>query len=155
MQKDVTIIKASEKHAEEACQVLIRSIKEVCVADHNNDPKVLQEWLSNKTDDDVKKWINDNNNYSIVAINKQGKVIGFSMISMNGEILLNYLLPEYLFKGIGKMMLNNLELFAKKSGLNKIMTMSTKTALEFYKKHGFIEDTTNTNSCIPLVKKIA
>jgi hypothetical protein len=32
-----------------ACDVLRRSISELCVADHGNDPTILARWLSNKT----------------------------------------------------------------------------------------------------------
>jgi hypothetical protein len=32
-----------------ACQVLRRSIVELCAADHGDDPAILAQWLANKT----------------------------------------------------------------------------------------------------------
>ena len=155
MKNEFTIKKATNEYADEVCQVLIRSIKEVCIVDHKNDQAVLNKWLSNKTTENIKKWINDTSNYSIVVINNQSDVIGFSMISVSGEILLNYLLPEYLFKGIGKMMLNNMEMFAGKLGVKKIIAMSTFTASGFYKKNGFVENPENKDELyISLMKNI-
>jgi hypothetical protein len=42
---------AVAEDAPAACQVIRRSIVELCVADHRNDPEVLARWLSNKTPD--------------------------------------------------------------------------------------------------------
>lgn len=135
--EEFLILRASSEHAEEACQVLISSIKKICIPDHNNDPQKLQEWLNNKTSDNIKKWIQDTNNYSLVAVDKSRKVVGISMINKNGEILLNYLLPEFLFKGIGKQMLKEMESFAKRSGIKIIKAISTITASHFYERNGF------------------
>jgi hypothetical protein len=43
------IREASVEDAVEACQVVRRSIAELCHADHQNDPIVLVKWLSNNT----------------------------------------------------------------------------------------------------------
>src|SRR4030081_887953 len=42
---------AGPEDAAAACQVILRSIAELCVADHRNDPEILGRWLSNKTPD--------------------------------------------------------------------------------------------------------
>ena len=139
MKNAYTIIRANEKYAEAARQILIRSITEICILDHNNDPTILNEWLANKTPENIKKWISDPNNYSNLALGRAGDTLGFSMISMKGEILLNYILPEYLFKGIGKMMLDEMETHLRKIGVNRIVVMSTITAAGFYKRNGYIE----------------
>jgi hypothetical protein len=41
---------AMTEDAPAACDVLRRSISELCVADHGNDPTILARWLSNKTE---------------------------------------------------------------------------------------------------------
>lgn len=135
--EEFLILRATSEHAEDACQVLISSIKEICISDHNNDPQILEEWLNNKTSDNIKRWIQDTNNYSLVAIDKSKKMVGISMINKNGEILLNYLLPEVLFKGVGKQMLKEMESFAKVAGIKRIKTISTITASHFYERNGF------------------
>lgn len=153
--EEFTILRANSEHAEEACQVLISSIKEVCISDHKNDPEILKDWLSNKTTANVEKWIQDPNNYSIIAADKTGKVIGISIINKNGEILLNYLLRQFLYKGIGKKMLRAMEIFAKKSGITVIKANSTITASKFYEKNGFIkskQEISESNNNVLLIK---
>jgi putative acetyltransferase len=136
-QIEFMILKADTSHVTGICNVLIKSITENCKADHGDDSGKLDDWLSNKTPENIGKWINDNNNFTVVALNNWEEVIGTSLITKDGEILLNYLVSDYLGKGIGKAMLDELELFAKENGLKQITANSTITALPFYKKNGF------------------
>ena len=53
---------ANPSDAAAACEVLRRSISELCVADHGNDPTFLQRWLSNKTPAIVTSWIQQSDN---------------------------------------------------------------------------------------------
>lgn len=150
-----SIIKADSQLAKEMCAVIIRSIKMLCISDHRNDPEKLSGWLDNKTPENIKKWVEDVSNYSLIALNMQEEIIGISMISKTGEILLNYLLPEYVGKGIGKHMLHEMEKFINQSHHKQITVMSTRTAFEFYKKNGFKENKSNQNDFsegIPMVK---
>jgi L-amino acid N-acyltransferase YncA len=101
---DITIRKATPEDAEAACAVLVRSIKEVCAPYYENDDKVLTEWLENKTPANVRRWIESDRSYCVVAVNAQGRVLGFASIS-GAEIMLNYVLPEALHQSIGKRML--------------------------------------------------
>jgi len=39
---------ATPEDADAACDVLRKSISQLCVADHGNDPAILNRWLSNK-----------------------------------------------------------------------------------------------------------
>ena len=41
----------------EACLIIRRSISELCSLDHDGDEKLLAQWLSNTTVDNVRKWI--------------------------------------------------------------------------------------------------
>jgi hypothetical protein len=54
---EMEIRDAVAEDAPAACQVLRRSISELCVADHGNDPAILAKWLLNKTPDIVASWI--------------------------------------------------------------------------------------------------
>ena len=51
------IREASVEDAVEACQVVRRSIAELCHADHQDDPIVLKKWLNNNTSDNMRSWI--------------------------------------------------------------------------------------------------
>lgn len=69
--------------------MLIRSITELCVEDHHNDPSALTAWLWNKTVPNVLSWIASDELYCAVAVDEQG-ICGFGSISRLGEILLCY-----------------------------------------------------------------
>ena len=50
------------------CAVLRRSITELCVADHRNDPAILERWLANKTPEIVASWIGQPASSMLVAV---------------------------------------------------------------------------------------
>jgi hypothetical protein len=54
--------------ASSACQVVGRSISELCVADHGNDPAILKQWLNNKTPENLASWITHPDNSVLVAV---------------------------------------------------------------------------------------
>jgi hypothetical protein len=58
---------ASPEDAPAACQVMRRSIAELCVADHRNDEAILTRWLSNKTPEVFVSWITQSDNSLLVA----------------------------------------------------------------------------------------
>lgn len=131
------IAKASSRHIKEINQLIIRSIIEICVADHKNQYVLIQDWISNKTPKNISTWIN--NNYAYIAISENYTVVGFIMMSKRGEILLNYILPGYVKRGIGKALLNKLIKIAKQSKIKELTVSSTITAKPFYIKNGFIQ----------------
>jgi hypothetical protein len=51
------IREARSDDAPAACVVLRRSITELCHADHGGDEVLLEKWLSNKTVENVTRWI--------------------------------------------------------------------------------------------------
>jgi GNAT superfamily N-acetyltransferase len=134
------IIPADQIHVDDICHVLITSINELCAPDYDQDPTVIKEWLSNKTPENVSAWISASNNHSHIAVADENIVAGFSLINTNGEILLIYVLPEYLNKGMGKALLDKMEFTAQNLGLTTITTKSTITAKPFYERNGFLED---------------
>jgi len=59
------------------------------------------------------------------------------MISLNGVILLNYVSPDYRFKGLSKAMLNHMEEYAKNISILMCTLQSTYTAKDFYISAGY------------------
>ena len=86
----------------------------------------------------MRKGILNPNNYWIVALDGE-TIAGTALMSNNCEIHLCYLLPEYLGRGFGKAMLNEIMDYARASGLKKVMLESTRTARVFYLRNGFVE----------------
>lgn len=144
-ENEISIIKADETFAQAICKVLIKSITDICKADHCDEPNKLYAWLNNKTPENVHQWIKNPSNYTVIALNPKKEVIGVSMITRDGEILLNYLFPNYLGKGIGKRMLMEMEEFAKTNDLKKITVHSTITAQPFYTRNGFQKEVNSKN----------
>src|ERR1700687_1181504 len=52
---------AVPEDAAAACQIMRRSIAELCLANHRNDPAILERWLSNKAPEIFKSWIRPDN----------------------------------------------------------------------------------------------
>ena len=62
---------AVPEDAAAACDVMRRSIAELCVPDHRNDPELLRLWLSNKTPKIFRSWIRPDN-MLLVAVENAG-----------------------------------------------------------------------------------
>ncbi len=117
----------------------MRSIKEICAPYYENDEEILAQWLENKTPANVRRWIESDRSYCVVAVNGKGLVVGFASIS-GSEIMLNYVLPEALHRGIGKRMLQALEGQAIVSGVGRIGVVSTIPAKTFYERNGYVSN---------------
>lgn len=116
--------------------VLIKSIREVCGPDYDNDESVLSHWCANKKPELIAKWIVSPSQYFIVALIEE-EIVGVGDITFDGKILLCYVHPEFIGKGVGKSLLDAMTGFARERSINKITLESTRTALSFYERNGF------------------
>jgi len=132
------IREASVEDAVEACQVVRRAIAELCHADHQDDPVVLEKWLSNNTSNNMRSWIADPDSYVVVAT-EGAAIIGVGAITSSGEITLNYVSPDARFRGVSKAILNQLEARALELGNNTCALTSTETARRFYLSAGYVQ----------------
>ncbi len=132
---DIVVNKAMPSQADDACRVIYRSISKVCGPDYSHDPEAMAELLSPNTPESLGAWIEDPQNYAVVATH-QAAVIGFALIRSN-EILLNYVTPEYIGQGVGHRLLMALERHAESQGCRELHCTSTITAKRFYTEHGF------------------
>jgi GNAT superfamily N-acetyltransferase len=135
----VEIRKASAEDAPAACEVLRRSIRDLCVADHHNDPVILDKWLANKTPEIVASWIARPDSTLLVAV-ESGVILGVGSITDAGEITLNYISPDARFRGVSRAMIRALEDMAIRRGVARCHLISTKTARRFYNSAGYRED---------------
>jgi len=129
---------AQTTDADAITALLIRSIRELCGPDYENDEEILSLWCRNKTPENIRAWVDNPNNYFIVAENAD-VVAGTALLSNAGEVVVCYLLPEYIGRGFGKAMLDDLINRARALGLSKITLESTRTARSFYRHQGFQE----------------
>jgi GNAT superfamily N-acetyltransferase len=121
-----------------ACDLMRRSIAELCFADHRGDTAVLALWLSNKTPDTFRSWIADHGNSVLIAI-ERGAIVGVGAVTDAGEITLNYVSPDARFRGVSRAILGALENRATERGNVCCTLTSTETARRFYRANGYVE----------------
>jgi GNAT superfamily N-acetyltransferase len=121
-----------------ACDVMRRSIAELCVADHRNDPAILRRWLSNKTPAIFMSWIRPGN--SLLVAVEGDTILAVGSVTDAGEITLNYVSPDARFRGVSRAVLGALEARAVERGNVQCTLTSTETARRFYHANGYVED---------------
>ncbi len=126
-------------HTELVSKLLCRSISELCILDHQNDPTIIAKWTSNKTPSHILKWLESSETYLIVALLNDDIPAGVGAFGTNGEVFLNFVSPDYRFKGISKALLKTMEHRLKQLGIENGSLYSTATALDFYRDAGWIE----------------
>jgi GNAT superfamily N-acetyltransferase len=141
-----------------AWEVLRRSITELCVADHGDDPVILQRWLANKTPESIASWIAQTVSSMLVAV-EDGKILAVGAVTDAGEITLNYVSPEARFRGVSRALLRALESRAVKRGSARCTLLSTETARRFYHDAGYAEEGPpqgkfGTSSGYPMSKRL-
>ncbi len=107
-----------------ACQIIRRSILELCAADHRNDPAILSRWLANKTPQIVESWIMQPDNSVLVAM-EGNSILGVGSVTNSGRITLNYVSPDARFRGVSRALLSALEARAIERG-NTHCTLSVR-----------------------------
>ena len=121
------------------CQVLRRSITELCVADHRSDPAILSRWPGNKTPENFVSWITRPDNSLLVAVEDRD-ILAVGSVADTGKITLNYVSPDARFRGVSRALLGALEARAVERGNIRCTLTSTETARHFYWANGYVED---------------
>lgn len=134
--EETTLRAGREVDADPAAALLRRSISELCVADHANDPDTLRAWLGNKTPERFRAWVRASDRYVVVA-ERGGTLCGVGMIGADGVIRLCYVLPELVSRGVGRALLEALEAKARAWGLGTLTLSSTRGARKFYERAGY------------------
>jgi GNAT superfamily N-acetyltransferase len=129
---------ATPEDAAAACQVMRRSIAELCVADHRNDEAILTRWLDNKTPEVFASWVRRSDNSLFVAV-EANRILGVGSVTDAGEINLNYVSPAARFRGVSRALLGALEARAVERGNTRCTLTSTETARRFYLANGYVE----------------
>ena len=149
---------ATPEDAAAACEVMKRSISELCVADHHDDPTILNAWLSNKKPAIVAGWAGQPGN-SLLLATEGDAILAVGSVTDAGEITLNYVAPEARFRGVSRAVLKALELRAIERGNIRCTLTSTETAHRFYRSAGYIDDGApkgkfGTSSGYPMSKRL-
>lgn len=135
--RSVHIRAAARNDAHDAVAVLRASISNLCELDHQNDPATLEQWLGNKTPEHFGRWLADPSRYLVVAL-VEGTLSGVAALHRSGEIRLCYVKPGLTQIGIGRALLGALEARARDWGLLELRLNSSRTALAFYERSGYV-----------------
>ena len=131
------IRRAVAEDADAASQVLRRSITELCIDDHGNDPDILKSWLANKTPEKFRDWVAARDSLCFVAVGDGGTLLGVGLVSKTGEIRLNYVSPDARFQGVSAALIEAMEQDIRKLGGRRITLNSTATAHRFYQARSY------------------
>lgn len=112
-------------------RLLIRSILELCAADHKGDPEIIARWIANKTPESVARWIVDSR-FPLFVAERGGEPAGAGAFGRDGHIVLNYVDPAHRLQGVSRAMLAHMEAELAQAGLRKATLSSTETAHRFY-----------------------
>src|SRR5262245_14278205 len=132
----ITVRQATVDDAAGACDAIRRSIVELCHADHGGDETFLTRWLSNKTVENVARWISQRRHF--VVAEEAGKILGAAAMLDSGKVILNYVAPEARFRGVSKALMQALEDRARADGVAECSVESSQTALRFYQSLGYV-----------------
>lgn len=121
-------------------RVLIRSITQLCVADHNNDPGYLKQWIANKDPATIRGWFRPGS--QIWLAEREGQVAAVGGLIETGKITLLYVDPDHVDSGVGAALLDRLEQQLTACGCSEAHLDGTLTAREFYPKQGWQPDGT-------------
>jgi len=148
---------AIAEDAADACEVVRRSIIELCDADHRNDDAILSQWLANKTAENVGRWIARPDQTMLVAV-EQGRIQGVGLVTDEGEINLVYVSPAARFRGVSKLLLAALEDAARRHGNDHCRLVSSGTARQFYLGCGYqtagAPDQKHGHAVFPMIKAL-
>ncbi len=116
-------------------RVLIRSITQLCKADHQDDPQTIAQWTADKDPATIRGWITSGSQIWLAA--HGGQVAAVGGLRETGEITLLYIDPDHTGCGIGAALLARLEQELVAAGCSEGHLEATRTAQDFYRRHGW------------------
>jgi len=157
--EDAVVRRAIPADTAAACEVVRRSITQLCVEDHRGDVATIAAWLANKTPENFAAWISSPRHSALTA-EKGASIAGFALLNAaSGTIVLLYVAPEFRYAGVSKGMLGSLEKHAIAMGIRQLTLESSITALSFYERRGYsrVGDAVQgfgVTRCYPLAKTL-
>ena len=144
---------ATEFDASNISHILCESIRHLCILDHHNDENMINAWIQNKSPQNVRLWVTEESNITIVNSCRQNVLNGVCMSSRQGEILLLYVDPQFVNQGIGSNLLSELEIILHGLGIFHVSLDSTQSAFDFYQKKATfgMEKLHNLDCLVPIV----
>ncbi len=123
-------------------QVLVRSISDLCGADHGGDKEAIARWCANKTPGALRDQMTaEGSEFWILLRTGQTAAVGalsdLDAAGGTGRITLNYVDPGFRGTGVSTAMLAGLEERLRALGASEGVLTSTATARAFYGRRGW------------------
>ncbi|MEH2179954.1 GNAT family N-acetyltransferase [Nostoc sp.] len=119
---------------EEIMKLFYDTIHEVNIHDYTQEQ--VAAWAPANMDIEV--WIKSLGSKFTYVAEEQDKIIGFGELEANGHINRFYCHKDFQRKGVGKKILEQIELKANSLGVDKLFTEASITAKPFFESQGFI-----------------
>lgn len=132
----ITVRRAVEADISAMSEVLTRSITELCVLDHGNDPAAIAAWTANKTPEGVRRML-ENPDVQLFVAEHDGVVAAVGCVQDGNEIGLNYVHPDHRFMGVSRGLLAAMEQAIREAGMTEAKLKATQTAHAFYRANGW------------------
>lgn len=132
----ITVRRAVADDIPAMSRVLTASIRDLCAADHRDDPDRVARWTANKTEAGVAKMLANPGAILFVA-EHDGAIAAVGCVLRPDEIGLNYVDPAHRFAGISRAMLAAMEREIGAAGHGEARLVSTGTAHRFYRDAGW------------------
>lgn len=116
-------------------QLFYDNIHTVCVNDYTIEQ--LDAWAPK--DPDVYRWKEALNKNHTLVVEDNDKIVGFGDVGETGYLDRLYVSEDYLHQGIGSMLVQRLERYAKKKGVIFMNTAASITAKPFFETLGYVE----------------
>lgn len=116
--------------------VHVSAIREVCAPFY--EPKQIEAWSAGKAAERYVEPILKGYFYVAVA---SDQIVGFSELDPDkGEVCAVFVRPDSLRQGVGRRLLEELEVAARGLELGRLFLSSTVNAAPFYAAHGYVSD---------------
>lgn len=110
-----------------------RSVRELCSRDYR--PEEIEAWVGPRVAADSGMVMEGSGEYKVVA-ESGSEIVGFGSV-LGQEIVAVYVHPGWGGRGIGGLILGELERHAEKQGARRLHLDSSVTARTFYEGHGY------------------
>lgn len=118
---------------EQIAQLFHNTIRSVNLGDYSEEQ--VKAWAP----DDIhfRNWEQKCSSTNTLVANSNGIITGFAQLENDGHIDCFYCHKDFQRKGVGKMLFDEIEAEACKSGLTRLFVESSITAKPFFLKNGF------------------